>query len=260
MILAFTFSCACPPPPAEPPDPEVELCSEYFDPDDGHLTIILPDLEGFPIVSWKVEIFEPQAPYNLFYDWSGDGIPPEQIIWDGKGHTGDWVHSASEYPLIYSAYSKDGNSKIITSKIVIDAFVIKDGAALRITVPSIVFCPDSGSWDNLDDDVIENNRWIISRIALALEKHSEYMVRVEGHANYTINPSNIPGRQHEQTYELQPLSEIRAKTVVEELIKLGIDSSRLSYYGIGGEHPLASWDDHDNWWKNRRVEFLLIDH
>jgi len=52
---------------------------------------------------------------------------------------------------------------------------------------------------------------------------------------------------------------MRANTIMQDLVLRGITPSRLSAYGVGGARPVANWDDHDNWWKNRRVEFILIE-
>ena len=118
-------------------------------------------------------------------------------------------------------------------------------------IPSIVFDANTGFEGNPD---IER---LLSRIAATLNENSEYRVRIEGHANPTINPRDVAGRQREQIEELQPLSELRAKDIADQLIKLGIDPRRLEYYGTGGERPITAWEDTANWWKNRRVEFIL---
>jgi len=31
----------------------------------------------------------------------------------------------------------------------------------------------------------------------------------------------------------------------------------LTYEGMGGSNPIAEWKDTKNWWKNRRVEFVV---
>ena len=38
----------------------------------------------------------------------------------------------------------------------------------------------------------------------------------------------------------------------------GVNSSRLSTVGRGGTQPVVPRSDRNNWWKNRRVEFILI--
>jgi outer membrane protein OmpA-like peptidoglycan-associated protein len=42
------------------------------------------------------------------------------------------------------------------------------------------------------------------------------------------------------------------------LIGYGVDGRRLSTTGMGGRSPVAPRSDRDNWWKNRRVEFILV--
>ena len=41
------------------------------------------------------------------------------------------------------------------------------------------------------------------------------------------------------------------------LIENGLDEAILSFAGKGGSDPIARWEDRDNWWKNRRVEFTV---
>jgi outer membrane protein OmpA-like peptidoglycan-associated protein len=106
-------------------------------------------------------------------------------------------------------------------------------------------------------ETIEANENVFVQIAFILNENPEYNVRIEGHANYTSNPADTNARIHEQTFELIPLSEIRAKAVAENLIQLGIASDRISILGVGGEKPLAAWEDKSNWQQNRRVEFVL---
>ena len=54
----------------------------------------------------------------------------------------------------------------------------------------------------------------------------------------------------------QKLSEARAKSVKEELIKLGIDPNRLVAKGYGSSKPLQKTDGKSQ--ANRRVEFIVI--
>ena len=56
------------------------------------------------------------------------------------------------------------------------------------------------------------------------------------------------------------LSEMRAKTVYDYLIKMGIDARRLSYKGFGHMYPIYSYpeNDEDKRIANRRVEIRII--
>ena len=276
VVMAVTVSCASSPPPSPPSPPKeaakplppditgpvlrVTFSPKYFSPngDKDELAIYLFVADESPVGKWKAEIHEPEPPYPLFYEWEGEGQPPEMLSWNGKSNKGELVQSAMDYPFTFTVSDVLGNTNTLNSFIEVDVFVIQDGQNLRIQIPSIVFGSNSGDWDGLNTDIIENNDWILKRIAQILNKFSDYKVRVEGHANPTVDPSDKEASQREETRELLPLSEIRAKRIVDYLVDLGIDRNRLSYTGIGGEQPIAAWTDKDNWWKNRRVEFILV--
>ena len=249
------------PPPADTTGPElrVTFSPKYFSPngDKDELAIFLFATDESPIGKWKAEVHEPEPPYILFYEWAGEGTPPNQLSWNGKSSKGELVQSAIDYPFIFTASDVWGNSTTIQSQIEVDVFVIKEGDNLRIQIPSIVFSSNAGTWEGLNTDIVTNNDLILRRIAQILNKFPTYKVNVEGHANPTVNPSDTAGRQLEEVSDLLPLSKLRAMNIVSYLTKLGINPDRLSASGIGGQKPIAAWDDKDNWWKNRRVEFLL---
>jgi outer membrane protein OmpA-like peptidoglycan-associated protein len=209
-----------------------------------------------PIGNWHIEIHEPQPPYLLFSEWKGEGEPPAKFSWDGRSTSGELVQSASDYPFKLTAADSLGNTSVYEGVIGVDVLVIREGDTLRVQVPSIVFGSNSGGFDGLGEDVVAANDYILRRIAQVLNKFSTYQVKVEGHANPTA--ATVAARQREQDTELQPLSELRAKTVVDYLVNLGVARSRLSSLGIGGARPVVKYEDHDNWWKNRRVEFILV--
>jgi len=100
---------------------------------------------------------------------------------------------------------------------------------------------------------------IAANIVQFLAENSGYRLRLEGHANPTINPADIDSRPREYTEELQLLSEMRARAVLDRLVELGADPSRLEYHGLGGDRPLVTWEDTANWWRNRRVEFVVLE-
>jgi outer membrane protein OmpA-like peptidoglycan-associated protein len=240
------------------------LSDGYFSPDsDGYndtLTIKLGASDDSSVANWSFEIHEPQPPYLLFYRWEGEGDPPDEVIWDGKSKSGELVQSASDYPYIFAATDSLGNENKLEGAIPVDVLVMKETGPsgetlMRVQVPSIVFGANSGGFDGLDEETRANNDFILMRIAQVLLKFGNYRVKVEGHANPVAR--NDRDRQQEQTRELQPLSEQRARTIVDYLVSLGIERTRLTAYGIGGARPIVSYEDRNNWWKNRRVEFIL---
>ena len=130
--------------------------------------------------------------------------------------------------------------------------MIRDGDKLKIAVPSIIFRPNADDFKGLEENVVDKNAYVLKRVAQILNKFTDYQVQVEGHANSTT------GSEAEEKRDLIPLSTLRAKAVMQILIKNGVRPSRLSAVGMGGSRPVASLSDRDNWWKNRRVEFVLI--
>ena len=254
-----------PPPPPQPqqasaPQLSVSLSPRYFSPDgdgvDDELVAAITCRSETPIDEWKIEIREPEPPNLVFFEVSGKGNPPPQLVWDGYSDSGELVQSASDYPFIMTVKNTGGMSATYNGKIETDVLVIRDGNKLRVQVPSIVFGSYSGGFNGLDNNTLSSNDAILRRIAQTLNKFDTYKVIVEGHANATA--ATEAARRTENQRELLPLSAQRARYVMDYLIRLGVDSRRLSSVGVGSERPIAPYTDRNNWWKNRRVEFILV--
>ena len=255
-----------PPPPApaprEPRAPElaVSVSPRFFSPDgdgiDDELHIAISCRDESPINEWKLTIMEGEQPNQIFFERSGKGTPPAQIVWNGRSSAGELVQSATEYPFSMTVKNIHGLSSTSHGLIGVDILVINEGDQLRVQVPSIVFGSNSSGFTGISDETLRSNDFILRRIAQVLNKFNAYKVTVEGHANLTAETE--AGRLLEHVRELRPLSEQRAKFVVDYLVNLGVDRSRLSAVGIGGARPVAKYEDRANWWKNRRVEFILL--
>jgi flagellar hook assembly protein FlgD/outer membrane protein OmpA-like peptidoglycan-associated protein len=238
---------------------------EFFSPDnddvDDELFIALGITDASPVASWSLDIREPQT-NRLFYHIEGKGQPAGRLIWDGRSNTeggvsgGELVQSASDYPYTFKAADSLGNESSMDGVIGIDVLVIRDGDNLKIAVPSIQFRSNAADFNGLPAAVVATNNRVLNRVAQILNKFRDYKVKVEGHANPTTLPG--PAREREETEELLPLSEDRAEAVVNILVRNGVARSRLSSTGVGGGRTVAPWDDENNRWKNRRVEFILI--
>jgi outer membrane protein OmpA-like peptidoglycan-associated protein len=170
------------------------------------------------------------------------------------------VQSASDYhfAIIVSNQYDHGTFQGVAK---VDVLVMRDGDILRVIVPSIVFASNTGDFKRLTEEQLAHNDQILRRIAEVLEKFDTYKVTVEGHAN----PTTAPGTRARTTEEtgtsreigLKPLSQQRAQTVLNYLVELGVDRGRLTPLGVGSSRTVVEFADKDNWWKNRRVEFIL---
>ncbi|MDR2921709.1 MAG: OmpA family protein [Treponema sp.] len=282
------------PPDLSPPQISVEIAPQPFSPispdgEEQFLTAKIRVKSASPIYGWQIEVREPGS-NRLFLSVEQEGDVPETIIWNGRNNEGELVESATPYHVslrvtnIYHdslvdeegflipedktdeiAGQKVNGSTIYQGVITIDVLVQREEKGLlRIIVPSIIFAPYTGDLEKgLDPDTAASNIRILKRIAEVLGYFETYKVRVEGHANPTAAP-NSKQRITEETRGLfrgdkglQPLSEERAKAVVDYLVNLGVDPSRLTPIGMGGTRIRVDFADRDNWWKNRRVEFIL---
>jgi outer membrane protein OmpA-like peptidoglycan-associated protein len=95
--------------------------------------------------------------------------------------------------------------------------------------------------------LLPQSEQLLKEVAEALKEHPQIeSVDVEGHTDSQGgDKSNMK------------LSEARAKTVRDFLIKEGIDGSRLVAKGFGETKPMAGNDTEEGRYKNRRVEFEI---
>lgn len=123
-----------------------------------------------------------------------------------------------------------------------DATIEKDDIGLKITLQNIRFAPESST---LEPSEIER----LDSISNILEKYKGKGILVVGH---TTDRGTEKGRKI--------LSQERAKSVAEYLIiREAVDKSKLSYYGKGGEEPIADNNTEEGLNLNRRVEIFILE-
>jgi flagellar motor protein MotB len=278
------------PPDTSPPEISVELTPQPYSPispdgEEQYLTVNIHVKSASPIDTWYIELREPES-NRIFVSLEQKGEVPETIIWDGLNDEGEMVESATLYNFTLSVTNiyhdsmidqagfiipegetvvgqKVNGSTTYQGTLAVDVFVkMEEKGLLRIIVPSIIFASNSGELaKGLAPDIAANNDRILKRIAEVLNYFDTYRVTVEGHANPTFPPNSRQRESEERgtagILGLQPLSEQRAKAVVEYLVNLGVDRSRLGFIGMGGTRIRTEFADRGNWWKNRRVEFIL---
>ena len=87
----------------------------------------------------------------------------------------------------------------------------------------------------------------LDRLAQIANECPSFKISIEGHTD----SEGIPERNN-------PLSERRAKAVVDYLTAAGVDGSRLSAIGYGADRPIADNETAEGRAKNRRIEFKVI--
>jgi OOP family OmpA-OmpF porin len=89
---------------------------------------------------------------------------------------------------------------------------------------------------------------VLQAVLKILVDHPEIRVRIEGHTDNVAWPQlNLP------------LSKHRAESVVNWLVKHGIDASRLTSAGFGEDRPIDTNATYEGRKNNRRVEFHILD-
>ena len=132
--------------------------------------------------------------------------------------------------------------QFIYEKGIEDVVISDSNDGLHISIEDINFVPDSP--ELLPD---EHGRLdMIAEKLLDVVKDNEYTLLVEGHTASVGKP----------TGEMN-LSILRAQTIINELVKRGINKDLFTYKGYGGTAPIGDNSTEEGRAKNRRVEIVV---
>jgi flagellar hook assembly protein FlgD/outer membrane protein OmpA-like peptidoglycan-associated protein len=253
---------------AQPPVISASARPEFFSPDndgvDDEAFIALGAFSYLPFDNWSFDVFDPQGS-SVFWTAAGKSQITRELVWDGRSKTGELVQSAMDYPYTFTVTDVEGQTSKASGMLRVDVLVIRDGGKLKMQVPAIIFRADHADFvstaqdpaQGLAQSVIDNNMRVLRRIAQILKKFKDYTVVIEGHAH------NMSGTEAEETSRaggnipLVPLSNDRAAFVKQQLVRLGVSAGRMTTDGVGGRKPIANPENRGDWWKDRRVEFIL---
>ncbi len=96
-------------------------------------------------------------------------------------------------------------------------------------------------------DIKPESKEIVNQIAEMLKANKDLKISIEGHTDNVGNDKSN-----------QKLSEDRAKSVMNALVVLGIDKTRLKSKGWGASKPIADNRTEEGRAKNRRVEIVKM--
>jgi outer membrane protein OmpA-like peptidoglycan-associated protein len=189
---------------------------------------------------WKLEVRDVDG--KLFRAFSGDGDPPQPLIWDGSNGQGLQVESGKSY--IFWPFAKDklGNWGQGTQQAML--VLLKE---LHFDIASdALFEPGKA-------DVRISAYQQLKDVKDMILKHYQpgTMVDIVGH---TDNQPTIYSKYSDN----QALSLARAQAVVKFLVTLlDMDQAILRPVGMGDSKPLVSNDTPEGREKNRRVEVVI---
>ena len=251
---------------AEWPEPSATIKAQNtkdFTPDgDGINDVAIFDLRTEYLEAdpehWTVSIYNQKNIEIRRYE--GDGKVPAQVVWDGVSEDGEVVFSRNDYTAKLSVIPSEKDRERTGRSELTSEDTIKTGILFQVVIPdkqwkiivnTIYFDPDRATFEKISEEQRQENYETLDSITRQILEHGEVDVVVEGYAN------NVSNTERENMLELIPLSRLRAQTIMNILIDNGLDKEILSYKGNGGLNPIAKWEDRENWWKNRRVEFIV---
>ncbi len=218
------------------------------------------------IKNWSLDITDPKG--NIIRSYSGKGIPPKQLAWDGKDSNGNVVSGgifanynfrtvdargqqvvASEH--VFNVSQVSSKEAMLLSKVEQRVFVapslpetiqpIQMASSKVLQVPYVSFSEKTtqinpGYYNFLD------------QVAALIRKYPNSRVYVEGHA-YDEGNEN----------ECMLISQNRADAVWSYLVEKGkVSPDNLYSRGHGAGSPLESGNDDDAHFKNRRVDIVIL--
>ncbi|MEE0998372.1 MAG: OmpA family protein [Treponemataceae bacterium] len=152
------------------------------------------------------------------------------------------------YPVEFAIKNKSYYTKykeleqFVYEKAIEDVVISDANDGLHISIEDINFVPDSP--ELLPE---ENGRLdMIAEKLLEVVADGEYTLLVEGHTASVGKP----------TGEMN-LSVLRAQTIINELVKRGINKDLFTYKGYGGTAPIGDNSTEEGRAKNRRVEIVV---
>jgi outer membrane protein OmpA-like peptidoglycan-associated protein len=119
---------------------------------------------------------------------------------------------------------------------------------LRQTESGVVVTLGDVLFESGQAELKEDAQTSLVEVVDLLQSEPNKKIRIEGHTDSVGNAdANLK------------LSERRANSVLDALVSLGVDASRITTVGLGEDFPIASNEDEEGRRKNRRVDVILLD-
>ncbi len=249
----------------------VEVQPQFEDLKTGSLkqaTFELKPTARTDIKNWILDITDPRG--NIIRSYSGKGVPPKQIAWDGKDNFGNTVAGGIYADYHFRTEDIQGRRSMASESIFKSAHVSNQqvlpsasafspveapaynaptlspglkptGSPGVLKIPSLPFSEKS-------DRLIPGGPDYLNQVVKLIRKYPNSKVYVEGHAY---------GEGSE--IEALRLSQNRADTVLRYLVeKGGISPDNLYSRGHGDSAPLDATGAGWTVFKNRRVDIVII--
>ena len=242
------------------PQPSLRLQGVPFSPNGDRvrdeLIVTIDAQDASPIVAWLFEIQTLEG--ETLAQFTDESDVPRTARWNGRSGGGLAVESGQEYQVVGGVRDAAGNEGVAESRFVVGALTEEYRGGQRIILPRIQFPANSARLADASPEDRRTFDQVIARTVRILNNQSDMRILIEGHANATRFTGSTPNPQEQRT-ELIPLSRERAEVVRQELVRRGIDGSRLETRGVGAEAPLGSFADPQGQRRNRRIALYVTE-
>ncbi|MBN2440478.1 MAG: gliding motility-associated C-terminal domain-containing protein [Spirochaetales bacterium] len=207
------------------------------------------------IETWNLDIVNNEG--DIIRSYGGEGDPSDDIAWNASGKNEKPVPAEDLYTIVVEVTDVEGNRNTYKQTLPLDLLIARIGDKYYLIVPNIVFGAYQYTLNSAGAAKYKRNLASLKKAAEIYKKFPMYKVGLEAYAlNIFLNKGEKAKQKEEK--RLVPLTKNRANTVKNALIKEGIDKNRIEMKWFGGANPIVSVEDKKVYWKNRRVEFLLI--
>lgn len=240
-----------------PPEVDVAVTSSPFaETDEGvegevFVTVEARDNDG--IAQWSMELLNEKGEVLRVYD--GEGDPSGDITWNRKEDVRVPKLDVSRFTIKIRVTDEGGNVSVYSEPIPLDMLLVKKDGRYYLSVPNIIFGAYQHELSSAGPEMLERNEASLDQVAGIYERYPSYKLLLEGHA---LNIYRDTGREAREEEILQPLTERRAGTVKDALVKRGMGERQIATEAYGGRFPNADVSDQNLWWKVRRVEFVMV--
>ncbi len=242
--------------------PEIQLfvtADPFIKTDDGVEGSVFMSVQvenDTPISSWSLDILDDRG--NILRSYAGSGDPSGDVAWNSRQERNGLLNEEfEEFTIKLAVTDEGGNTTMIRESLPLDILVVRRDGKLYLMVPNIIFGAYKGTLESAGPSRELSNRESLADVMAIYDRYPDYNLELEAHA---LNIYLGGSREEREEAVLLPLTEKRAETVKAALIELGMDEESIRTSAYGGQYPIADVTDRTVWWKNRRVEFIMLDN
>src|SRR5579871_5277931 len=197
-----------------------------------------------PIDSYKINILDSNG--MLVKSLSGKGNPPSHYLWDGRNQAGELVPQGNYN---FTLDVTDDNNMTGSAR---PAQTYAKWVPKRVPYQYTFQVSGDLLFNSGKAELLQRGYDTVQRAAMAIRKrYPDSVIIIAGH---TDDQKLAPGAKFKDN---QALSLARAQSVMDYLVKNGMDATKLSVVGYGETKPIASNATPEGRSKNRRVELVV---